>query len=448
MMPMVHSLMDGIPLTLASALEGVFLKVLIQLVIIIGVARLLGELSKWIGQPAAVGEIAAGLMLGPSLFGLIAPQLYHAVFDPSVAGIMEVLAQIGLVLLLFLIGLEFDYSHLKVKGAAAGAISFSGVVLPFGLGWALAHYIHPILAPQVPFTGFALFMGVSMSITAIPILGRIMMELNITRTRLGAITITAAAVDDAIGWILLATITAMVESNFHVASTFKMLGFTVGYAIFLIVIARPWLLRWARWEIKRNNGELSLNGIAVILVLVILSGIATSMIGIFAIFGAFLLGSVFSAVPEFHRAVVRRMGAIVMVFFLPIFFTCTGLKTDMGMLGQTGNWFIAMLVIACAVVGKFGGCAAAARISGMTWRDSVGAGIMMNCRALMELIVLNIGYKLGVIPQALFSMLVLMALVTTVMTTPVLLWVMRRDPELRPLLAQSHFRRWLGPAIH
>ncbi|MBI5367147.1 MAG: cation:proton antiporter [Planctomycetes bacterium] len=431
-------------LLLASAVEGTVSRVLPQLVVILAAARLAALAFKRLGQPAAVGEIAAGLLLGPSLLGWLAPAATRALFTPEPGEILMVLSQLGLVLLLFLIGLEFDFTHLRLDGGAAALISISGVALPFGLGWAVAHVLHPRVAAGIEFTAFALFMGTAMSITAIPILGRILMELNLSRTRLGTIAIAAAAVDDATGWVLLAACSALVQSRFRLADSALMLGSTIAYGFFLILVLRPLLHRWATWTLGVNGGELTMPALAALLVLIFLSAMVTSKIGIFAIFGAFLLGAVFSAHADFRRAVTRRMGDFVTAFFLPIFFTFTGLRTDVTGLGSVELWLLAGLVSAAAIAGKFGGCALAARLGGMPWRTATAVGVLMNTRALMELIVLNVGYNLGVIPQTVFSMLVLMALLTTAMCTPLLLALLRRDPELRPLLARSEFRAWLG----
>ena len=450
--------------TLGSSTEGILLKVLVQLVIIIIAARLFAALFRRLGQPAVVGEFAAGLALGPSLLGMFFPEFSAMVFGTWAGGVPQwvlavgvspeffhtdvsliftILAQLGLVFLLFLIGLEFDYEHLKISGAASGAITLAGMALPFALGWVLAMFIHPIMAPDVGKVGFALFMGTAMSITAIPILGRIMMELNLTRTRIGAITITAAAVDDAMGWILLATVTALVSASFSVMLTLKMLGLTVGFAILMIVILRPVFMKWTRTIAAR--GEMNLNAMAVLIVLLFLSAVATSLIGIFAIFGAFILGATLSADKEFREICSRKLNDFVTAFFLPIFFTYTGLRTDIGSLDTPWLWMIAGLVCLAAIVGKFGGCTFAAKLAGMSWRDSTAIGAMMNTRALMELIVINVGYDLGVIPKDLFCMLVIMALLTTVMTSPILLMLMRRDPELNACLAQSSFAHKARP---
>ncbi len=448
---------------LASALEGVLIKVLVQLIVIITAARVFAALARRIGQPRVVGEIAAGLVLGPSLLGWIAPGFSQVIFRTyegpvpqwitqytaldaelffrhDVAPIFMILAQLGLIFLLFLIGLEFDFSHLRTHRAASGLISLAGIVLPFGLGYALARWMHPTFAGQVPNPlGFCLFMGTAMSITAIPILGRIMMEFNLTRTRLGAITITAAAVDDAVGWTLLAAVTAIAKTGFNGWLTSRMMAMTVGYTVFLMWIARPWLLRWTRRITPTPDSDIGLNALAAIIILLFVSAIITSLIGIFAIFGAFLLGAALSADTNFHRAFSRKVANFINAFFLPIFFTYTGLRTDIGSLTSGHLWLMAALVSATAVVGKFAGCGLAAGFSGFNRRQSIGIGAMMNTRALMELIVINVGYDLGVIPKEVFCMLVMMALLTTVMASPVIFWMMKGDPELRPLLAASIF---------
>jgi Kef-type K+ transport system membrane component KefB len=320
-------------------------------------------------------------------------------------------------------------------------ISAAGVVAPFVLGVGLAYWMFPHLGMQAyKRLGFALFMGTAMSITAIPILGRIMMEMNIARSRLGAITITAAAVDDACGWILLATVSALVHTGFDIRGTLIMIGETLGFAFLMIVVLRPWLCKWARYTVRAGNGSLGLNALAILIAMLFVSAIATSMIGIFAIFGAFILGSVFSDEHEFRKAVNSRLRDFVTAFFLPIFFTFTGLRTDIGSIAGSQMWLYAIAVSFLAVLGKFGGCALAAKFSGFTTRESVVIGIMMNTRALMELIVINKGYELGVIPESVFCMLVMMAVLTTIMTSPLML-KMIPGTELEPLVRASGFLR-------
>jgi Kef-type K+ transport system membrane component KefB len=265
-----------------------------------------------------------------------------------------------------------------------------------------------------------------------------MMELGIARTRLGAITISAAAVDDATGWILLATVAAVVRARFNPGQTLRMVAETVGFGLVMVFVARPVLRRWVRHAVRGGEGEIGLNHLAILLAIIFACAIATSLIGIFAIFGAFLLGACLSDRHAFRQAVTGRMRDLLSAFFLPIFFTYTGLRTDVGTLESWQLWVLCGLVAAAAIVGKFGGCGLAAWLSGFSGREAACIGSMMNCRALMELIVINVGYDLGVIPKSVFCMLVLMALLTTFMTTPVLLWLMR-GTELEPYILRSGF---------
>lgn len=433
--------------------EELLLPVLIQLVIIILAARLFAKLFRQFGQPAVVGEIAAGLLLGPSCLGYFFPEVAAAVFHPTWLGhdvppalfdatlnwIFTTLSQIGLVLLLFLIGLEFDFSHLREHGRAAVAISTAGIVLPFALGAAVAALLHPAIEPhpvsgKVPeFMPLALFLGTAMSITALPVLGRMMVEWSITRTRIGAITISAAASDDALGWTLLAAVSAVVAGGYQFGLTVRMIGLTVAFGGVLFFLVRPLLIRGVRASLRRNGGELGLETLAGLLAVVFLAAIATNLIGIFAIFGAFSVGAVLSGETEFRDAVMRRLRDLVTVFFLPIFFTYTGLRTDIGSLASGWMWLLCGVVLATAIVGKLAGCGLAARLSGFSSRESACIGVMMNTRGLMELIVVNVGYQLQVIPPSVYCMLVIMALATTAMTTPIMMRTMR-GTELEPLM--------------
>jgi Kef-type K+ transport system membrane component KefB len=311
----------------------------------------------------------------------------------------------------------------------------------------LAPIIHPLVTASpvtdgtvesFPMLGFALFLGTALSITAIPVLGRIMVELGITRTRLGAVTIASAAVDDATGWILLASVAAVVNGKFEFWSMLRMIGLTLLFTATMIFAVRPLLARWARWVMRRGHGEIGINDLALLIVGVLLCAIATNLIGIFAIFGAFFFGAVLSGEREFCEALLRRMRDFMTVFFLPIFFTYTGLRTDIGSLHSLQMWLICVVVIFAALLGKWGGCGFAARMAGFTRREASCIGVMMNTRGLMELIVINVGYELHVIPKSMFCILVLMSLVTNVMATPLLLWL-SRGTELEPYVKRSGF---------
>jgi Kef-type K+ transport system membrane component KefB len=418
--------------------EQVLLTVLIQLVVIILAARLFAGLFRCIKQPAAVGEIAAGIVLGPSVLGWLAPELTAQVFDPAVRPILQILSQLGLILLLFLVGLEFDFTHLRWHGKAALAISLTGIALPYALGLGLGWALYPHLEPGVNRMGFLLFMGIALSITALPVLARIMMELNITRTRLAAITIAAAAVNDACGWIILAAVASSVQAAFEPWRTVRMIATTVLFFLVLVFLVRPLLRRWVRSTLRRGDGELGLTGLAILLLILFLCAIATNLIGIFAIFGAFLLGAVLSAEQDLRVAVSRQLRNFVTAFFLPIFFTYTGLQTNIGTLVSPTQWLFCGLVCLMAIAGKFGGCGLAAWWGGLPAREAICVGAMMNTRGLMELVVINLGKSLGVITDSVYCMLVLMALLTNFMTTPVLLWFMR-GTELEPYVQRSGF---------
>ncbi|MCI0456105.1 MAG: cation:proton antiporter [Gemmataceae bacterium] len=433
------------------SIEELLLPLLVQLAVVILAARLFAVAFRCLGQPSVIGEIAAGVVLGPSLLGRLFPEVFRAVFHPGVAGVpaevsdpllgwvLTSLSQLGLILLLFLVGLEFDFSHLRWHGKSALAISATGIVLPFALGLGLAQAMRPYLE-EVPPLGFGLFLGTALSITAIPILGRIMMELNITRTRLGAITIAAAAVDDAVGWILLATVAAVVRAEFEPGKTFLMVAETIGFTLLMLVAVKPALRVWVRYALRNGDGEIGVNSLAVLLAIMLASAIATSLIGIFAIFGAFFLGAVLSGEHEFRQAVTRRLRDFVTAFFLPLFFAYTRLRTDIGSLESGQLWLLCGLVSAAAILAKFGGCGLAAWLTGFPLREAACIGAMMNTRALMALIVINLGKDLGVVPDSVFCMLILMALLTTVMTTPILVRLMP-GTELEPYILRSHFLR-------
>jgi Kef-type K+ transport system membrane component KefB len=425
--------------------ELMVLAVIVQLIVIIVTARVFAVLFRKLGQPTVVGEIAAGLALGPSCLGKLFPGASAWIFDPNTKSVFEVISQIGLIFLLFLVGSDCDFGHLKNRRRAALGISLMGVALPFALGWVLAYGLFPHLEtppdwPSLDMSGFALFIGTAMSITAIPVLGRIMMELNITRSRIGTITMTAAAIDDFTGWILLGAVGALVRANFDIGNTLRTIAMTVAFILVMVFVARPLLRRWARWVLDRQGGALESGSVGVVIILVLLCSAVTNLIGIFSVFGAFVFGATLSTERELCDRVAQQLRPFVTVFFLPIFFTFTGLKTDVGTLSGTYLWMFAIVVLLAAIVGKFGGCSAAAWFGGFPPREAACIGILMNTRGLMELVVANVGLQLRVIPPSVYCMLVLMALITTAMATPVVLRL-SRNTELEPFVARSSFGR-------
>jgi K+:H+ antiporter len=423
-----------------AQVEHVLLIVIIQLIVIVAAARVFGVIFRYLGQPQVCGEIAAGLILGPSLFGRFFPNLFHQVFQPSVGLVFSILSQIGLILLMFLIGLEFDFSHLRTHGHVAFSISLAGIILPFGLGLAVAQVLHHYADQDINKLGFSLFIATALSITALPILGRMLIEFNISRTRLGSLTITAAAVDDAAGWIILALVSAIVRSKFNPLATMTMVAEALAYALFMIFVARRLLRRWTAMTLRAGGGEISLSALAFLLILIFLSAAITNVIGLFSIFGAFIVGAVLYDQHEFREAVVRRLRDFVTVFFLPIFFTYTGLRTDIGTMQGGLMWALCGLVVLAAIAGKIGGCTSAALLNGLPWTEAWCVGVFMNTRGLMELIAVNLGHDMGVIPGSVFFMLVLMAVVTTFMTSPLIRRLIRKT-ELEPFFEVSSFMK-------
>ena len=425
------------------------LHVLLALTVVIIAARVVGSLFRVFHQPPVVGEILAGIMLGPSLLGRFAPDVYAYVLPASVAPFLNVIAQVGVILYMFMVGLELDPALLRKRGHAAVAVSHASIIAPFILGAAFALFIYPQLSSRdVPFTCFSLFLGVSMSVTAFPVLARILTDRRIHRTRMGAIALTCAAVDDVTAWCLLAFVVGVVESRSSSALVTGALA--MAYIAAMILIVRPAMARLSL--VYGNRGRLTQGVLAVVFVALLLSAFATDLIGIHPVFGAFALGAVIPHDSGMAREITDRLEDLVVVLLLPAFFAFTGLRTQIGLVNGIGQWMLVAAIIAIASVGKFGGSAVAARLTGLGWRDAAALGVLMNTRGLMELIVLNIGLDLKVISPELFAMLVLMALVTTFATTPILHLITRGDPleeetaaPLPTLVGAQHRRGILVP---
>ena len=401
-------------------MEQTLFTVILQLTFIIVTARIFAALFRKLGQPGVCGEMAAGLILGPSLFGRFFPQTFHRIFDPSVSLVFIMFAQVGLVLLLFLLGMDFEFNYLRTHGRKALAIALSAMAVPFTVGLLLARFMYPYVGAGISEVGFCLFAATALSITALPILGIILVEFNLNRVELGVIAITAAAVMDVIGWTLLATVNAIVRSNFQVWLTVKMLLEVIAFGALMFLVVRPLLKKWIHRVMSREGDRLSITTLAILLTAVFLSALTTSKIGIFSIFGGFIMGAVLFDEHQFRKAVHARLQDFVRVFFVPIFFMYTGLRTDVGSMGGGIMWVLFALTITAAVLAKMAPSIIAARTTGFSWPDSFSMGVLMNTRALMELIVLNIGLDLGVIPKSVFFMYTLMAVITTFMTAPLL----------------------------
>jgi Kef-type K+ transport system membrane component KefB len=410
--------------------------VLLALVVIILAARALGTLFKFFHQPPVIGEIVAGIMLGPSLLGRVAPTVSEYLLPKTVAPFLNVLAQVGVILYMFLVGLELDPGLLRKRGHTTVAISHASIITPFLLGCALALSLYPrFSSSDVPFSCFALFLGVSMSVTAFPVLARILTDRRIHTTRMGVIALACAAVDDVTAWCLLALVVSVVQSTgvHKVLGTF---GFAIAYIAAMALVVRPLMVRLTR--VYGNSGRLTQGVMALVFVMLLVSSLATDFIGIHAVFGAFALGAVIPHDSGLARELTDRLEDLVIVLLLPAFFAFTGMRTQIGLVSGTQQWLVCGLIILTACAGKFGGSFVAARLTGLSWRDSTALGLLMNTRGLMELIVLNIGLELKVISPVLFAMLVLMAVMTTFMATPLLHLLTRKhrfedDMQSKPM---------------
>jgi Kef-type K+ transport system membrane component KefB len=391
---------------------------LAQILTIILVARVFGWVFKKIGQPSVIGEIIAGIVLGPSLLGLYFPEFSTALFPVESLGNLKFLSQIGLILFMFVIGMELDLKVLKNQANEAVVISHASIVIPFALGIGLAYYVYDQFAPVgVKFLSFALFMGIALSITAFPVLARIVQERGIHKTKLGSIVITCAAADDITAWCILAVVIAIVKAGTFVSSLY-IIVLAVLYVLAMIYIVKPFLKRIG--DLYGSKDSIVKPVVAIFFLVLIISSYATEVIGIHALFGAFMAGAIMPDVPKLRTIFIEKVEDVALILLLPLFFVFTGLKTEIGLLNDPYLWKVTGFIILVAVVGKFVGSALAAKFVGQNWRDSLTIGALMNTRGLMELIVLNIGLELKVLTPEVFTMMVIMALVTTFMTGPAL----------------------------
>jgi K+:H+ antiporter len=396
----------------------------VQVGVIIALARLLGVLMRRFGQPQVIGEVIAGLLLGPSFLGWLAPGVSGALFPPQSMQFLRAIAEFGIVIFMFLIGLELNPRLLRQRGRATMVISGASIVVPFALGVVVAMPLYPELAgPGVAQLGFVGFIGAVMAITAFPMLARILIERDLMQSRLGGMVLTCAAVDDVAAWCLLALVAAVGHANGALQGIGTVV-WVLAYLAVMLLAVRPLLVRLA--AVYANRGMVSQNLLAIVLLLLLASSLATEWVGIHAIFGAFILGALMPKLGGLVVEVSEKLEDFTTVLFLPVYLAYTGLRTQIGLLDSPGLWLICLTLFVVAVAGKFGGGALAARLTGLNWRESAALGILLNTRGLMALIILNVGLDLGLITPPVFAMMVLTAIITTTMTTPALA---RIDPH-------------------
>ena len=380
---------------------------LAQIITIIVVARFIGWIFRKIGQPSVIGEIIAGIILGPSLLGLYFPEFSLALFPVESLGNLQFLSQIGLILFMFIIGIELDLKVLQNRAKEAVVISHASIVIPFALGIGLAYFVYYRFAPEgIAFLPFALFMGIAMSITAFPVLARIVQERGIHKTKLGAIVITCAAADDITAWCILAAVIAIVKAGTFVSSIY-IIGLAILYVLVMLFVIKPFLKKIG--ELYSSKDNLSKPVVAIFFLTLIISSYLTEIIGIHALFGAFMTGVIMPDITKFRNLFIEKVEDVSVILLLPLFFVFTGLRTEIGLINDPYLWKITVFIILVAVTGKFLGSALAAKFVGQNWRDSLTIGALMNTRGLMELVVLNIGLDLKVLTPEVFTMMVIMA---------------------------------------
>jgi Kef-type K+ transport system membrane component KefB len=394
-------------------------RLLLQVIIIVLATRAVGSVFVRFGQPSVIGEILAGILLGPSLLGWLWPDGHQFIFPKESMGVLKLFAQIGVCLFMFVVGLELEVSHLRQKAQTAVLVSHVSIIFPYFLGVLSALFLFSnFAAPGASFTAFALFMGIALSITAFPVLARILNERRMAKTYLGTTAIACAAVDDASAWVILAFVVATARAT-SLASTTFCLGLVLVFVALMLFVVRPQLPRWLDFE-QMEGSNSKRGGMAAVLLILFTSALATELIGIHALFGAFLAGVVMPQKKEFREYLIVRLENFSSLFLLPLFFAFSGLRTHVGLLNDATGWLVCLAILGVAILGKLGGTMLTARMTGMTWNDSFALGALMNTRGLVELVALNIGYDLGILPPRIFAMLVIMALVTTFLTGPLL----------------------------
>jgi len=409
---------------------------LLQIITVLVAARVAGVVFRRVGQSAVIGEMLAGILLGPSLLGAAAPEAMSFLFPPQSMGALRLLSQLGVIIFMFVVGTEMNTQHIRRHAHVAVLVSHASIIIPFALGMAFCLVIYPAFAPpHVPFHAFALFMSVAMSITAFPVLARILEDNRMSRSLIGSMVIACAAVDDVTAWCLLAVVVAIVNASGWAGASLAV-SLTLLFIGFMLFVFKP---RAGRVLGRRlDDEEAPRRELTVsVLVLVFAFALFTEAVGIHALFGAFLAGVAMPSHPRVRPLLTERLEAIAVTFLLPLYFAFTGLRMQVGLLNDWKSWLVCLGLILIAISGKLFGSAAAARLTGMSWRDSLNIGVLMNTRGLIELIVLNIGFDLGVLSPQIYSMMVLMALTTTMMTGPLLLLLRSAEHRSPALMAKE-----------
>lgn len=400
----------------------------LQIIIILAASKLMGSLATKIGQPSVIGEIVAGIALGPSLFGLLFPAGYGFLFPKESLVNLQFLSQFGLLFFMFIVGMELDLTKLKNKAYNAIVVSHASIVVPYFLGVVLSYFIFERLAPAgTSFIAFALFMGIAMSITAFPVLARILHERNLTKSSLGTLALTCAAADDITAWCMLAAVIAIIKTG-GMATAWVMIAMAIIFVLVMFYLVRPALLHFS----KREDGKSKFRKSTIAMAFLTLLGSAyvAELIGIHALFGGFIAGVIMPHTIRFKELMTEKVEDVSVLVLLPIFFALTGIRTEIGLLNSCYLWAICAITILLAILGKFGGASVASRMVGSNWKDALSIGALMNTRGLMELIVLNIGYELGILSPQIFAIMVIMALMTTFMTGPSLNLINRFSARL------------------
>jgi Kef-type K+ transport system membrane component KefB len=396
--------------------------IIVQIAVIIIAVRAFGFLFKFIKQPQVIGEMVAGILLGPSLLGWVAPHLSAILFPAASLDYLNTISQIGIVIYMFLVGLALNPRELRGQRHAAVLTSHVSIVVPFVLGALLAVFLYPRLSDDsVSLTSFVLFMGAAMSVTAFPVLARILTDRNMLGSRLGALAIACAAVDDVTGWCILAYIIVLVRAQGSSTPAWLTITGSITFVLLMVFAVKPLLRRFQ--TLYQDRGWLSENAIASLLLLVLISAFITERLGLHLVFGAFLVGAIMPKERAFSRHILDKFESLTVVLLLPLFFAFTGLRMNLKTVKSGEMWLFCGFIILVAIAGKLVGSMIATRATGICWRDAAALGILLNTRGLMGLVILNIGLDVGVITPVLFSMMVLMALVTTFMTTPLLEWI-------------------------